>query len=570
MTTTTKGLRRVGEVLLDQKLITEQQIEEALAAQKASPERKLLGEVIIELGFCTEMQILGALADAYEIPFARLTPQTVDPKVVTLLPRDFITGNNALPLFLVDNVLTVAVAEPSNVFMLEEITQLTKREIQIVASPRADIRATAEAAFQARPADEGAIEDILSEAKEAESAETIDTDDLGDIESEDSDSPVVKLVQQLIVAAAREGASDIHIEPAHESLRVRYRVDGRLYEKMRPPYRMNAALVARVKILSGMDIAERRLPQDGAIRMSVDGRQVDLRVSTLPNKFGEKVVIRILDTENAIIGLEKLGMDPGVLEAFEASIRKPHGLVLVTGPTGSGKSTTLYSALSTIISTETNICTVEDPIEYNLSGINQFQVHERIGLRFPEVLRSLLRQDPDIVMIGEIRDPDTARIAVQAAMTGHLVLSTLHTNDGPSAVSRLHNLSVEHYLIGSSIEAVLAQRLVRRICSACKVEVETPAHVQHALEQLEVTAPSMLVGRGCTECHQMGTKGRVGIHEFFQVEDRLRDAITVGTPSNKLRELAVECGMQTIREDGVAKAQAGLTTYEEVLRATAG
>lgn len=560
---------RVGDVLLDRKLVTEEQIEEALAAQKASTERRLLGEIIVEMGFCTETEILDALARAYGIPFAKLTPRTVDPLAAALLPREFIDSNNVLPLFLVDGVLTLAVAEPSNVFIADEVAQTTGHEVQLVASPKADIQAAAEATFKIRPTDSSDIDDILAEAHESQDATPTDVEALEDLQGEDSDSPVVKLVTQLVASAVREGASDIHVEPGDDTLRVRYRVDGRLYEKMKPPYAMNAALVARIKILGGLDIAERRMPQDGAIRMTVDARQVDLRVSTLPNRFGEKVVIRILDTENALIGLDMLGMDEDLREAFEAEIHKPHGLVLVTGPTGSGKSTTLYSSLQVIISPETNICTVEDPIEYNLDGINQFQVHDQIGLSFPGMLRSLLRQDPDMIMIGEIRDPDTARIAVQAAMTGHLVLSTLHTNDGPSAVSRLTNLSVEPYLISTSLEAVLAQRLIRCICPDCKTETDTPAHTRHTLDRMGIDAPRMLVGRGCTSCHQRGTKGRLGIYEFFRLTDELRDAVTVGASTAKLRELALDGGMKSIREDGIAKAVRGLTTFDEVLRATA-
>ena len=569
MTTAPTGLLRVGDVLLDRKLVTEEQIEEALAAQKASTERRLLGEIIVEMGFCTETQILDALARAYGIPFAKLSPRTVDPVAAALLSREFVDSNNVLPLFLVDGVLTLAVAEPSNLFIVDEVVQITGHEVQLVASPKADIQTTAEAAFKIRPTDSSDIDDILAEAHDSQDATPADAEALEDLQGEDSDSPVVKLVTQLVASAVREGASDIHVEPGDDRLRVRYRVDGRLYEKMKPPYALNAALVARIKILAGLDIAERRMPQDGAIRMTVDARQVDLRVSTLPNRFGEKVVIRILDTENALIGLDKLGMDEELREAFETEIHKPHGLVLVTGPTGSGKSTTLYSSLQVIISPETNICTVEDPIEYNLDGINQFQVRDQIGLSFPGMLRSLLRQDPDIIMIGEIRDPDTARIAVQAAMTGHLVLSTLHTNDGPSSVSRLTNLSVEPYLISTSLEAVLAQRLIRCICPDCKTETDTPPHIRHALEKMGVDAPRMLIGRGCVSCHQRGTKGRLGIYEFFRLTDELRDAVTVGASTAKLRELAITGGMKSIREDGIAKAVQGLTTFDEVLRATA-
>ncbi len=569
MPTAEPRLKQVGQVLIDEGLITDAQLQQALAHQKQGTTRRLLGEVILDLGFCTDIEILSALARAYDIPFARLTPRTIDPTVASLLPREFINTHTVLPLFLVDGVLTLAVAEPSNMFVVEEIAQRTGHEVLIVAAPKSDILATADAAFKARPVDDVAMEDIFA-SQTTEEVAASETDDFADLERMDSDSPVVKLVNQLISSAVREGASDIHVEPGDESLRVRYRVDGRLYVKMKPPNQMKAALVARIKILAGLDIAERRLPQDGAIRQTIDGRHVDLRVSTLPNSFGEKVVIRILDTESAVIGLDKLGMEPELREGFETEVRKPHGLVLVTGPTGSGKSTTLYSALSMIVSPEINICTVEDPVEYNLADINQFQVRDRIGLTFPGMLRSLLRQDPDVIMVGEIRDPETARIAVQAAMTGHLVLSTLHTNDGPSAVARLTNLSVEPYLIAASLEGVLAQRLVRRVCSDCRIEVDTPPHILHVLEEYGVEVPQMTTGRGCSKCHQVGLKGRMGIYEFFNVDDEMREAISSGASVSNLRELATARGMKTLREDGLTKASRGMTSFEEVLRATSG
>jgi type IV pilus assembly protein PilB len=565
----TPRLRQVGEVLIEQGLLTSAQLDEVLAAQKSSSERKLLGEVVVELGYCTDLQILEALARAYEVPFVRLTPALVDPAVARLLPTEFTQEHTVLPLFLVDDMLTVAVAEPSNVYLMEEISQRTGHAVQIVASPHTDILATAPAVEESRAADDGgAIDDILAEVVRSEDFSTSVSDSPDEFDDVSSDSPVVKLVQQLIVSAVRERASDMHFEPGDGTFRIRFRVDGRLYEKMRPPTPMASSVTARLKILAGLDIAERRLPQDGAIRLQVDNRPIDLRVSTLPNRFGEKVVLRILDTRNALIGLNQLGMDETMLESFTIQIHKPHGIVLVTGPTGSGKSTTLYAALAAIVSSESNISTVEDPIEYNLDGINQFQVHERIGFGFPAALRALLRQDPDVIMVGEIRDPETARIAVQAALTGHLVLSTLHTNDAASAATRLHNLGVESYLVSAALEGVLAQRLVRRICPSCKTEVEVPPHVQAALARLEVEAPTMFQGTGCVTCNQLGTRGRVGVYELFLPDDDIRDALGRGANVAKLRQLAKEAGMIPLQEAAIAKAQAGDTTYEEVLRVT--
>lgn len=567
-TTSTPRLKQVGAVLRSQELITEEQLTQALAAQKQSSTRRLLGEVIVELGFCTEIQVLEALADACDSCFVRLAPRFVDSAAATCIPRSFSQDHAVLGLFLVDGMLTVAATEPTNVFLAEEIAQLTGHRVQLVASPRADILATIEAAYEGGPLDTGAMDDILAEAAQAQEHDEAEQVNEADLREGAGDSPVIKLVQQLIVSAVREDASDIHFEPGDGVFRVRYRVDGRLYEKMKPPHQMTPAVVSRLKILASLDIAERRLPQDGAIRVNVDARPIDLRVSTLPNRFGEKVVLRILDTQNALIGLERLGMEPELQTAFEAEVRKPHGIVLVTGPTGSGKTTTLYSALSVITGPEVNISTVEDPIEYNLAGINQFQVHERIDLTFPAVLRALLRQDPDVIMLGEIRDPETAQIAVQAALTGHLVLSTMHTNDSAGAATRLYNLGVESYLVAAALEGVLAQRLVRRLCVHCKDEVDVPSHVQQVLRRLGIETEKMAIGRGCPKCSQLGTKGRVGLYELFLPNDEIRTAIAGHASLAQLRELATAAGMKTLLQAGLAAAAAGETSYEEVLRVT--
>ncbi len=561
-------LRRMGEVLVEQKVVTQAQLAKALETQKASPSRKLLGEVLVELGFCSELQILEALAAGYDMPFVRLTPQLVDPAVVATFPREELAANVAVPLFLVDGVLTIAMVEASNVFFVEELAARTGHVVQVAIAPKGDILAAIEAALRTRPADTQAMDEILAQAEKAGETGPEESAAALELEADTADSPVVKLVQQLIVSAVREGVSDMHFEPGERELRVRFRLDGRLYEKMKPPHQLTAALVARLKILSGLNIAERRLPQDGAIRMIIDDRPIDLRISTLPNNFGEKVVMRVLDMRNAQVPLDKLGMNPELRKAFEHAIRLPHGLILVTGPTGSGKSTTLYSSLNLILSPEINICTAEDPVEYNLRGVNQFQVRESIGLTFASTLRALLRQDPDVIMVGEIRDTETARIAVQAALTGHLVLSTLHTNDAPGAISRLANLGVEPYLVSAAVESVLAQRLLRRICGECRTTVESQPHVRTALERLGIDADGVPRGRGCMACHQLGTKGRVGIYELLVISDDIRSAVSRGEADDAVRAQARRAGMKTLRQDGLEKAAEGLVTYEDVLRET--
>ncbi len=568
--TATKRPKPVGEILVGQKLLTREQIAKALDVQKRSGNRKLLGELIVELGYCTEAQVVEALADAYSVPFARIAPNLVDPKIIKALPREFIEANAVLPVFRVDNVLTVAVTEPSNVFLVEEIAQLAGCTVQIVAALKSDIENTLE---MYQPEAEGfVIEDLLKDHDTALRNQDDPTSvvDPTNVEPLSEESPVVQLVNHLIFSAVREGASDIHIEPDHKTLRVRYRVDGTLVEKLKPPYQMQPAIASRIKIMAGLDISERRLPQDGAISVTAEGNRVDLRVSTLPNKFGEKVVIRVIDTRNALVSLEDLGLSKSLYDAFVHQIRKPHGIILVTGPTGSGKSTTLYAVLNEISNPTINICTVEDPVEFQILGVNQFQVHEKIGLSFANVLRSLLRQDPDVIMVGEIRDPETARIAVQAALTGHLVLSTLHTNDSPSAVTRLHNLQVEPYLMSASLVAILAQRLIRTICPNCKRQVEPSTNMRRSAERLGRLLDTVFEGRGCSQCNQTGMKGRGGIFELLVPDDELRDAIASGAPLGTIRSKADALGMKTLLEAGFEKVREGVTTLDEVLRVTAG
>ncbi|MCG8406522.1 MAG: Flp pilus assembly complex ATPase component TadA [Phycisphaerales bacterium] len=564
-TAKTSNRKQVGQILLASGVITQEQIDLAIAEQAARNHRQLLGEVLVDMGMVTEDQVLEALAEAYNVPYAKLTPRLVDPKVIDLIPRDFLEKHAVLPLFKVRNILTVAVSEPSNVFLIEEIGRMTGCTVQVVVVSASDVKAILDQYINA--ANVFVIDDIIEDVS-TETFELIESkvDDITNLEGMAGDSPVIKLVNYLIYTAVKEGASDIHIEPDDGHLRVRHRVDGVLYEKLTPPAQMMAPIVSRIKIMSALDIAERRLPQDGGIHIMMEGRPIDLRVSTLPNLHGEKVVIRIIDNTQVLINLETLGFSVDMLKELRKQLAQPHGLVLVTGPTGSGKSTTLYAALSEMNSAERNVCTVEDPIEYNLRNINQFQVNEKVGLHFGTVLRALLRQDPDVIMVGEVRDDDTAKTAVQAALTGHMVLSTLHTNDAVSAITRLNNIGVEHFLVSAALDAVLAQRLVRKICPHCKTEYEPTPNIRHAMEKAGQSVEMLNRGEGCAKCNGSGYSGRLGVYELFIPNENLRQAVSDAIPLQELRQLARRSNMTTLLKDGMAKAKAGITTVEEVFR----
>ncbi len=559
---------QLGEMLLDRGLLTEQQLKEALAGQGEGGHRKLLGEVLVEMGYVTEDQVLSVLAEAYGVPYAKVSPKLADPKVIESLPREFLETHGVLPLFLVRGRLTVAVAEPANLYLVEEITRLSNCDVQIVASAATDIQNTLR---QYLPdANVFVIDDIYQELNDDDFAVVErQITELSKLEEVAGHSPVVKLVNFLIYSAVQEGASDIHIEPENGRLRVRYRVDGRLYQKISPPPAMQLAIVSRIKIMSGMDISERRLPQDGDIHVMLDGRPVDLRVSTMPGKNGEKVVVRIIDSSNAIVNVEKLGFTPEMLKTWRGIVNQPNGVVLVTGPTGSGKSTTLYSALVELNSEEINISTVEDPVEAGIVGINQFQVNEKAGFTFASALRSMLRQDPDVIMVGEVRDTETARIVTQAALTGHLVLSTLHTNDAPSAVTRLINLGVEPYLVAAIVRGVLAQRLVRKICVHCKEPLEVDAITRKAVEHSIGKFETLYHGVGCAKCRNTGYSGRVGIFELFIPSEHVLEAISKGANLHELRTVLGKIKYVNLRQDGLRKAVEGLTTVEEVFYSTA-
>ena len=559
---------QLGQLLLARGVVSQEQIEKALVEQREKGHRKLLGELLVEMGYCTDNQIAAALAEAYGVPYAQMSPKLCDPKAVEILPREFLEAHVVLPLFKVHDVLTVAVSEPTNVFLIDEIERISGCRVQVVCSTGKDIKATLQTYLPA--ANVFVIDDIIDEEglEEFTLIENI-TQDISNLEEVAGQSPVVKLVNYLLYNAVRENASDIHIEPDDKKLRVRYRVDGKLYEKMRPPHQMHAAVVSRVKIMAELDIAQRRLPQDGGIHVLVEGRPIDLRVSVMPGNFGEKVVIRVIDPQKILYNLESLGFTYDNLLRFREVIQTPNGVVLVTGPTGSGKNTTLYAALAELNNDEVNICTVEDPVECNMSGINQFQVNTSVGFAFSTALRSLLRQDPDIIMVGEIRDDATASIAVQAALTGHLVLSTLHTNDAPGAVTRLLDLGVAPYLLSASLRGVIAQRLVRRICSNCKTEYDPPASIRRMVESQGGEVTKFYRGVGCKKCRNTGYSGRIAIHELFVPDDEVSEMMTERINTKKLRAKALEKGMLPLYHDGIEKVKAGIVSIDEILRTVA-
>jgi type IV pilus assembly protein PilB len=556
---------QLGQLLLARGIVTPEQIEKALAEQTEKGHRKLLGELLVEMNYCTENQIASALAEAYGVPYAQVGPKICDAKTLEILPREFLEEHIILPLFKVYDVLTVAVSEPTNVFLIDEIERISGCKVQVVCATTKDIKATLQTYLPA--ANVFVIDDIIDDEglEDFTLIENI-TQDISNLEEIAGQSPVVKLVNYLIYNAVRENASDIHVEPDDKKLRVRYRVDGSLYEKMCPPHQMHSAIVSRIKIMAELDIAQRRLPQDGGIHVLVEGRPIDLRVSVMPGNFGEKVVIRVIDPQKVIFNLESLGFAYENLRLFRQVIQSPNGIVLVTGPTGSGKNTTLYAALAELNSEEVNICTVEDPVECNMAGINQFQVNKNAGFKFSTALRSLLRQDPDIIMVGEIRDEATANIAVQAALTGHLVLSTLHTNDAPGAITRLLDLNVASYLVSASLIAVLAQRLVRKICPNCKTEYKPSASIKKVVEKLSGEAVEFYRGVGCKKCRNTGYAGRIATHELFVPNEEIMEMINERASLRKLRDKALKNGMVSLQLDGIEKVKAGIISIEEVLR----
>jgi type IV pilus assembly protein PilB len=557
--------RTLAKTLREAELVSEPDLERGLKAEPSSPSERL-DERLVRLGIVDDETLLKALAHQNGLPFVTLIRGLGDPELSTLLDRDWARSHGVLPLYRVHGELTVAVADPTDVFTRDALRRLTGLQLRfVVVHPNEITRGLSQAKLDLK---DFSVDSIIGEAGGEDDIQVVEEsleDDI-DIEEVAGLSPVVRLVNVVIAKAIREGASDIHVEPGEDILRVRFRIDGMLRESLRPPARMAPAIVSRIKIMSSLDIAERRVPQDGRMQVMLDGRSIDLRVSTLPIYHGEKVVIRILDRSSMMGDLTCLGLIPRVLEGLTDLVNRPNGVLLVTGPTGSGKTTTLYGCLASINSIDTNICTVENPTEYSLPMVNQVQVNERAGLTFATALRSLLRQDPDVIMVGEIRDHETAKIAIEAALTGHLVFSTLHTNDALSAIPRLVNMGIEPYLLGAAMNGVLAQRLVRRICKSCKVSVGPDARTRALFEAYEVPLEQLWRGEGCKHCAQTGYAGRAGIYELFVVDDKLRDIITGDPALSELKKEALAQGHLPLAVDGLSKAAEGITTVDEVTR----
>lgn len=554
-------IRDIADILLEDELLSADQLDAIRSQQEEGAAN--LENLLSEQGFDTE-QLLRAKAKLYGYEFRTITPEEVDTKAFSLMDAKTIRENHIMPVKITeDGVLLVATTQPSNVFAIDDVKRQTGMAIDVVVCVDEDIETVCEEYGDGKF--DYNVDDLMVEMDDIELIED-DEEDVEDLEKSAGESPVIKFVNFLLSNALREGASDIHIEPKEKFTKIRYRIDGVLFDTKQAPARMHAAIVSRIKIMSNLDISERRIPQDGKIAVIMGGRGVDLRVSVLPTSHGEKVVIRLLDSKSIMIGLEDSGMQPRILAAFKEQIALPNGILLVTGPTGSGKSTTLYSALAQMDSDTLNVSTVEDPVEYDLEFCNQVQVNEKAGLTFSGSLRSLLRQDPDIIMIGEIRDQETARIAVQAALTGHLVLSTLHTNDAPGSVSRLVNIGIEPYLIAASLNGILAQRLVRRICTNCKEPFTAPDNLHKYLDQAQIDTHELMHGAGCDQCRDSGYAGRCGIHELLVIDEEFRQIINTDSSVNSMRSAFRRSGWPNLFEDGLLKVKEGLTTIEEILR----
>lgn len=554
----------IADVLRDAGKLTHQQHARLQQEQSQKPAMDVAAWLIKE-GFVDANDVLMAKARLCGMEFRRVTPEDVDKRVFEMLEVDFMRKTSVVPVAVEQDTLIVATSEPANIFAIEDVKRQTQMNLQVFACPPEDID-TVCSSFQTESVDYN-LDDIISDMTEVEVVQD-QQDEADDLEKMAGQSPVIKFVNYLISNAIHEGASDIHIEPKEKFARIRYRIDGILFEIMQAPLKMHPAIVSRIKIMSNLDISERRLPQDGKVSVIVGGRGIDLRVSTLPTNHGEKAVIRVLDSKSIIRGLEHLGMAPDVMHTFEEQVALPHGILLVTGPTGSGKSTTLYSGLCQMDGNKLNISTVEDPVEYELDFCNQVQTSEKIGLTFASALRSLLRQDPDVIMIGEIRDNETARIAVQAALTGHLVLSTLHTNDAASSITRLVNIGIDAYLIAASLNAVLAQRLVRKICPKCKQKYEAPERMRAYMARAGINPEDVLHGTGCDYCRGSGYVGRSGIYELLVINDKFREMINRDSSMGNMRQVFRQSGCATLFDDGMRKVKEGVTTIEEVLRVT--
>ncbi len=571
---------RLGEVLIKKNMLTQDQLNEALAYQRQKGGR--LGSILIAKGYVSDDEIASVLSMQYDVPSVNLEYTEVDPDVVKLIPIDTAVKYQVLPIKRFGTTLTVAITDPTNVMAMDDLKFMTGFNVEPVVASEGSIREAIEKYYggtynlqlkqvydEIDKKDEKEKEEYQLEVQEEEKELSMDQ-----LQQSGEEAPIIKLVNMVLYDAIRRGASDIHVEPYEQEYRVRYRIDGILYDVMKPPLRLRDAVTSRLKIMSKLDISEKRVPQDGRIkiRINMNGmkREIDFRVSVLPTLFGEKVVLRLLDKEKLPLDLTKLGFEQSSLDRYQNAISQPYGMVLVTGPTGSGKTSTLYTSINKLNTSEVNIITAEDPVEFNFAGINQVLVREQIGLTFAAALRSFLRQDPNIILVGEIRDFETAEIAVKAALTGHLVLSTLHTNDAPSSISRLLNMGVEPFLVATSVNLICAQRLIRKVCSECKKEVSTPVKALIDIGFSEKEAPQIRTykGEGCKNCNNTGYRGRVGLYEVMDISPAMRDLILVGASAAELKSKAREEGMLTLRESGLCKIRLGLTTIEEVLRET--
>jgi len=564
--------RRLGDLLVADGLLTAEQLKKALAEQKGSPEK--LGSVLVRLNFVNEDQLIGFLSRQYGVPSITLAQLDIDPDVLKLVPPPIARKYEVIPVRKMGNSLALAMADPTNVFALDDISFMTNLQVLPLVASQTAIKKSIDRNYESKTE---AISTVLSDmqtdlanvevVEEGEEGAKVDVFELKESADE---APVVKLVNMVLVDAIQKGASDIHFESYEKIFRIRFRMDGMLHEMLAPPKRLESAILSRLKIMSNLDIAERRLPQDGRIKLRYNSREIDFRVSTLPTIFGEKAVLRILDKESLKLDLTQLGFDEWSLDKFNAAIHQPYGMVLITGPTGSGKTTTLYSGIHTINSPDVNIMTAEDPVEYNLKGVNQVQINEGVGRTFAAALRSFLRQDPDVILVGETRDLETAQISIRAALTGHLVFSTLHTNDCPSTIARLLDMGIPPFLVASSLLLVLAQRLGRKVCKQCRepYDADEESLVAYGHVPSGKGKVQFYKGKGCATCNFTGMKGRVAIYEVMPVTEEIRAAILKNVGTAELRSLAESQGMKSLRQNGLLKVIEGTTTIEEVLRVT--
>ena len=567
--------QRLGDLLVKEKIISQDQLDKALRSQREFGPNVRLGSVLVKLGFVTDEEVTNFLSRQYGVPAINLQYFEIDASVVKLVPEETARRYQILPLSRVGAALTIAMVDPTNVFAMDDIKFMTGFNIEpVVASESAILDAIDKAYGSGDGANVDELLAAMGDEADVELQAEAQEIDLNELEKSADEAPIVKLVNIILTDAVKRGASDIHIEPYEKEYRVRFRIDGVLQHIMTPPLKLKDAITSRIKIMAKMDISEKRLPQDGRImlKMQIGGRkkQLDYRVNSLPTLWGEKVVLRLLDKENLRLDMTKLGFEPESLGKFQHAVLKPYGMVLVTGPTGSGKTNTLYSSISLLNKPDTNIMTAEDPVEFQLHGVNQVQMKESIGLNFAAALRAFLRQDPNIILVGEIRDFETAEIAIKAALTGHLVLSTLHTNGAPETISRMMNMGIEPFLVATAVHLICAQRLVRRICNECKEEVPLPpqALVEAGFTPEESRKVKIYKGKGCNNCNGSGYKGRAGLYEVMEVDDEIRELILVGASAVELKKKAIERGMITLRRSGLRKVMDGVTTLEEVARET--